>query len=230
MRKQRLKSNVKDCILVFVRSPVVGKVKTRLGKTLSAETVLQIYKAFGKDVTETVKNHAEHIRIYFYPPEGKDAVMSWLGDEFHYLPQRGDHLGDRMQNAFADTFSDGFYRVVLVGTDIPDLPGSIIDQAFKKLSRHPSVVGPAIDGGYYLIGFKKKDFLTRVFDDIPWGTGHVLDKTLSIFKSANHNLHLLKSWQDTDNCEDLEALKKRIDRRETTARHTADILKTIQLR
>ena len=218
------------CAIVFVRSPQIGKVKTRLSKALGEETVLKIYKAFGQDVIETVKKHTDHIRISYHPMGTVDEVREWLGDGFHYMPQQGETLGDRMRNAFTRAFSDGFCRVVLVGTDIPDLPGSIIDEAFSKLSSHPSVIGPALDGGYYLIGFQQKNFLPRAFDNIPWGTQHVLNKTLSVFKRAKQNIHILHSWQDTDDYDDLLALHKRIAEEGTIAHHTAGVLKTVPLR
>jgi len=215
------------CTIIFVRSPQIGKVKTRLSKTLGAETVLKIHKAFGRDIIETVKKHTDHIRISYYPMSAGDKVREWLGDGFHYMPQEGKHLGDRMRNAFTYAFSDGFYRVVLLGTDIPDLPGSIIDEAFSKLSCHPSVIGPALDGGYYLIGFQQEKFFPWAFDNIPWGTQHVLNKTLSVFKEAKQNIHILPSWQDTDDYDDFLALHKRIINEETVAHHTAAALKAI---
>ena len=218
------------CTIIFVRSPQIGKVKTRLSKTFGAETVLKIYKSFVQDVIETVKKHTDHIRISYYPMGAGDEVWEWLGDGFHYMPQEGKHLGDRMRNAFTRAFSDGFYRVVLLGTDIPDLPGSIIDEAFSKLSCHPSVIGPALDGGYYLIGFQQENFIPRAFDNIPWGTQHVLNKTLSVFKEAKQNIHILPSWQDTDDYKDLLALNKRIAEEKTIAHHSAGVLKTILLR
>ena len=216
-----------SCTIIFVRSPQVGKVKTRLSKTLRAETVLKIYKAFGQDVIETVNKHTDHIRICYYPMGAGDEARAWLGDGFHYMPQQGKHLGDRMRNAITDAFSDGFSRVVLLGTDIPDLPESIIDEAFSKLSCHPSVIGPALDGGYYLIGFQEENFFPQAFDNIPWGTEHVLNKTLSIFKEAKQNIHILPSWQDTDDYMDLLALQKRLAERKTIAKHSADVLNSI---
>ena len=215
------------CTIVFVRSPQVGKVKTRLSETLGAETVLKIYKAFGQDVIETVKKHTDHIRISYYPMGAGDEVREWLGDGFHYMPQQGKHLGDRMRNAFTRAFSDGFCRVALLGTDIPDLPGSIIDEAFSKLTGYPSVIGPAFDGGYYLIGFQQGNFLPQAFDHIPWGTQHVLKKTLTVFKSVKQNIHILPNWRDTDDDSDLLALHKRITNEETVAHHTAAVLKSI---
>ncbi len=218
------------CTIIFVRSPQIGKVKTRLSKTLGAETVLKIYKAFGRDVIETVKKHTDHIRISYYPMGAGDEVKEWLGDGFHYMPQEGKHLGDRMRNAFTRAFSDGFCRVVLLGTDIPDLPGSIMDKAFSKLFCHPSVIGPALDGGYYLIGCKEENYLPKAFDNMSWGAQHVLNKTLSVFKEAKQNIHILHSWQDTDDYDDLLALHKRIAEEGTIAHHTAGVLKTVPLR
>ena len=215
------------CTIIFVRSPQIGKENTRLSKTLGAETVLKIYKSFVQDVIETVKKHTDHIRISYYPKSAGDEVREWLGDGFHYMPQEGKHLGDRMRNAFTRAFSDGFYRVVLLGADIPDLPGSIIDEAFSKLSCHPSVIGPALDGGYYLIGFQQEKFFPRAFDNIPWGTQHVLNQSLSVFKAAKQNIHILPSWQDTDDYDDLLALYKRIINEETVAHRTATALKAL---
>ena len=215
---------------MFTRSPEVGKVKTRLSETLGTEVVLEIYKAFGRDVIETVKKHTDHIRISYYPMGTVGEVREWLGEGFNYLPQKGKNLGDRMRNAFTGAFSDGFCRVVLLGTDIPDLPGSIIDEAFSKLSCHPSVIGPALDGGYYLIGFQQENFFPQAFDNMPWGTRHVLNKTLSVFKRVKQNIHILPSWQDTDDYVDLLALHKRITKGKNIAHHSAGVLKAILLK
>ena len=219
-----------ECTIIFVRSPRLGKVKTRLSKTLGAETALKIYKAFGQDVIETVKKHSDRIRIGYHPMGENEAVREWLGDGFQYVPQAGKNLGDRMRNAFKDAFSDGLCRVILLGTDIPDLPGSIINEAFLKLTAHPSVIGPALDGGYYLIGFQKEGFFPGAFENIPWGTEHVLDQTLSAFRTAKRNIHILPTWQDTDDYTDLLALHKRIAKEKTVAHHSAGVLKSVLFR
>ena len=213
--------------MIFIRTPQIGKVKTRLSRTLGVEPVIRIYKSFVRDVIETVEKHTDHIRICYYPMETRDRVRAWLGNAFHYMPQSGENLGDRMRNAFTATFSDGFHRAILLGTDIPDLPGVIIDEAFSELSCHSSVIGPALDGGYYLIGFEQNGFLPQIFDNMPWGTQHVFNNTLSVFKKAKQRVHILPSWQDIDDYSDLLALHKKIINEETIARHTAATLNAI---
>jgi rSAM/selenodomain-associated transferase 1 len=196
-------------VLVFVKLPEAGKVKARLSKDLDENTVCSLYKVFVLDLLDTLKKGNFTFKICFYPPGAEEKVADWLGRDILYIPQAGKDLGDRMKSAFIDIFSRGYSEVLLIGSDIPDLPERIIEEAFEGLKNSEAVVGPAFDGGYYLIGFRKDTFLPEIFQGIHWGTDKVFAKTMEIFKRNNYRVHVLTKWRDVDRIEDLKALFER---------------------
>ena len=180
-------------------------IKSRLSKDLDEDTVLTLYKSFVFDILDTLKEGKYFFKICFYPPESKEKMTGWLGQNLSYMPQRGIDLGERMKNAFIDTFSEGFSRVTLIGSDIPDLRNTILNRAFE-LDKYHAVIGPAADGGYYLIGFKNNTFLPEIFEGIEWGSGTVFVKTIDIFRRDKYLVNILPEWQDIDTLNDLKSL------------------------
>jgi len=200
---------VDNCILIFVKLPEKGSVKTRLAKDMDHGFVQTLYRNFVLDLLETLKKSKWPIIIYFHPPESGAAVSKWLGKNYTYAPQKGVDLGERMKNAFADVFADGFSKAILIGSDLPDLQNNILDMAFNALNVNDIVIGPSTDGGYYLIGFRNKSFLPEVFKGISWSTDTVLKDTLKILKEKNYRAHFLPELRDVDTIEDLKALYER---------------------
>jgi len=194
-----------SCIILFVKSPERGKVKSRLASAIGEDKALDIYRAFIHDITGTLKKGNHPITIAFYPEDSEEAVVKWLGRDFEYLTQKGKDLGERMENAFAHSFSR-YQRVVLIGSDIPDLTSAVMDEAFSALEKKDAVIGPASDGGYYLIGFRKDSFLPDIFHEIVWGADSVYRETLKIFEKAGHRIHILPEWKDVDTLDDLRSL------------------------
>ena len=215
--------------IVFVKAPKVGQVKTRLTKYLSGQIVLDIYKCIAADVIETVRKQVDHIRICYYPAEEKRLVRAWLGDAFEYEPQIGSNLGERMKNAFVSCFKGHCRQAILVGTDIPEISETVIDESFRELNHPVAMIGPTFDGGYYLIGFRKDLFVPQVFEDIPWSTRGVFDSTLSKFKLADCKVHILPKCRDIDTYDDLIGFGKSIKASEHSARHTIACLKSLDL-
>jgi len=123
------------------------------------------------------------------------------------MPQHGRDLGERMKNGFLDGFAKGYKRVVLIGSDIPDLPKNSIEEAFQSLEETDAVIGPAFDGGYYLIGFRQSAFSSQVFEEINWGTATVFDETMKKLKRLRRSVHTLPRLRDIDTVEDLNHLK-----------------------
>jgi rSAM/selenodomain-associated transferase 1 len=197
------------CILVFVKLPEAGKVKARLSEDLDENTACSLYKVFVLDLLDTLKKGHYIVRICFYPPGAEEKLSDWLGKDLFYIPQTGKDLGARMENAFIDIFSQGYSEVLLIGSDLPDLPGRIIEEAFEGLKSNGAVVGPAFDGGYYLIGFRKDTFLPEIFQGIHWGTNTVFAKTMEMFKRSDYRVHVLTKWWDVDGIADLKALFER---------------------
>ena len=133
-------------------------------------------------------------------------MRTWLGVHYCYHSQRGKDLGEKMQNAFADGFAQGITAIAIIGTDCPEIGEKQILAAFEALKTHDMVLGPALDGGYYLIALKQ--VFPELFDDIPWGTGEVLAKTQTIAAKLALKTAYLPKLADIDRPEDLPILKK----------------------
>lgn len=211
-------------ILIFLRAPEPGKVKTRLAKHLGATLALSFYTHFVQDTLETVDALRVPVHIYFYPSTQKDTVISWLGNRYRYWCQSGDTLGQRMASAFVHAFETGVDRAVLIGTDIPDLPGRIIDEALDALGTHDAAIGPSADGGYYLIGFNAKGFLPAIFSGVRWGHPDVFARTMEIFNKHKTSLHRLPLWQDIDEIEDLLSFARRNTENLAAGKNTAGLI------
>ncbi len=220
-------NNKKNCIIIFVKYPELGKVKSRLASDLDEKIVLDIYKNFVIDLLELMNKESFIFKISFYPPETKSKFQSWLGNGFSYLPQQGNDLGEKMKNAFLATFTEGFEKVLIIGSDSPDLKDEIFSSAFQSLDEKDAVIGPTFDGGYYLIGFKKEKFLADIFTGIEWSTETVFQKTKAIFNRYNYHVNLLQKWQDVDTYTDLKALYERNKNTDFNCSKTMDYLKNL---
>lgn len=196
-----------ECVLLFVKVPGKSEVKSRLSKDLGEDLTLLLYENFVFDLVDMLKKRGRCFKICFYPADSLENVQYWLGKEYSYMPQQGKDLGERMKNAFFDAFSDGFEKVILIGSDIPDLTNSLIDEAFAFTD--DAVIGPALDGGYYLIGFRKNKLLPQIFEGIHWGSGSVFEKTMEIFKTFNCKVSIAPERSDVDVLDDLKALVER---------------------
>jgi len=195
----------RQCLLLFLKYPERGKVKSRLAKDLNKDITLLLYKNFILDLLDTLKRARFRVKICFHPPDSQEKVIDWLGNGYVYMPQKGKDLGERMKNAFTAAYSEGFSKAVLIGSDIPDLNDTVLDEACE-CDDHDAVIGPASDGGYYLIGFKNNTFLPEIFEGIQWGRGTVFKKTIEILKRNNCRVHILPEWQDIDRLDDLRVL------------------------
>ena len=196
------------CLVMFVRFPEQGQVKSRLAKDLGEEAATNLYRCFVEDLLERFSKEACRLRIAFCPAEKEREMREMLGDEFCYIPQMGEDLGERMKLAFLRCFSEGARSVVLIGSDIPDLPARIVDGAFRALDKYEAVIGPSVDGGYYLLGFKEDTFCGDVFRGLPWGAETVFQETMSILHMAGALVHVLPVWRDIDKQEDIAAVIK----------------------
>ena len=206
--------NQETCILLFVKYPEKGKVKLRLSVDINEDIVQELYRCFVQDTLTLVKKIDAQLFICFFPIEAQKKFQKWLGSTLLFLPQNGVDLGERMKNCFADVFTKGFQRAILIGSDSPDLLKKYIKQAFTILQTRDVVLGPTIDGGYYLIGFNTNAFTPNVFEDISWGNQTVFQETIMKIKQAHCSLGLLPIWSDVDTIADLKHL---IQRAENTA-------------
>lgn len=186
-----------------------GKVKTRLNEFYDSETVLHLYKAMVEDMLRQLRNQtAFDLFLYFTPKEKEQTVLDWLGNSWRLIPQTGGNLGERMAAAINDRLENGFNKVVLIGSDIPEISSQLILDAFAELETNDVVIGPAADGGYYLIGMKH--CYKSIFENIDWSTRSVYNETLTRFSSLNLDVAKMKRLSDVDTSEDLDSLNARL--------------------
>ena len=216
-------------IILFVKVPAGSQVKTRLAAALGENAALELYRRFVQDILDTLAQTGIPVMICYYPPDSPNAVAAWLGPGQQYLPQEGRDVGERMENAFRNAFTRGFSRVVLIGSDIPDVPVPLIKEALAALRMHDAVIGPARDGGYYLIGFRGDTFFPGAFSGIAWSTDTVFRSTMQAFGKAGQRVHDLPPWQDVDTIEDLKDLAERSRRSAFSSSRTMSFLAGLKL-
>jgi rSAM/selenodomain-associated transferase 1 len=218
-----------NCIIVFVKAPVLGMVKTRLAQRLADHVVVALYRSFVLDTLKTVACCNQPVRVFFTPPGARSELQQWLGGRLDYCAQEGEGLGEKMAAAFETSFAAGYRRVVLIGTDFPDLPSRIVADALDTLRSKDVVLGPANDGGYYLIGLNLDTFSPDLFRGIAWSTDQVFDLTVSRCRDAGLTVHTLPQWRDVDTFEDLADLAVSLSEDRTRAVHTFDYMQSIGL-
>lgn len=198
---------MRDCLLYFVRYPEPGRVKTRLARASSPERAAAFYAAMAEDLLARLAGGiGADVAVCFTPSSRGPEVRAWLGPERTFLAQRGKGLGERMANAFADAFSRGYDRVVLTGSDIPGLTPCIVSEAFGSLTPGRAVLGPARDGGYYLVGFHRDGFAPEVFEESAWGGAGVYARAVERLASAGKAVAALEPLADVDTVDDLRAM------------------------
>jgi hypothetical protein len=190
-------------LLFFIKDPGKGRVKTRLASAIGDKMAVKLYRRFLLEMLFTLNRGTFLFYLCYSPENSLDNLKDWLGDHYLYMSQGGENLGEKMKNGFVEAFSMSFKRVVLIGSDIPDLPLEFIEEAFTSLREKDVVIGPSFDGGYYLIGFKDKTFSPRVFDGIHWSTESVFEKTLKVLTQEGLTVHTLQPLRDIDTVEDL---------------------------
>jgi len=199
-----MEKNNDNAVILFARDPILGQVKTRLNSLLDNETILKLYTCFLEDSLakiQQVGNADCFVGISHAKNSGFFNTLKSSG--MTLFSQQGKDLGGKMRQAFIDRFMQGYNKVVIIGSDSPSLPVSYIDKALD--SEKDLVLGPSIDGGYYLIAMKGKAF--DVFSGVDWGTDKVLRETLQLVKEGGFSFDLLPVWYDVDLPEDLKFLK-----------------------
>ena len=193
-----------SCIIFFVKYPVKGKIKTRLAKTLDDNFVIGLYKCFVTDILSILIRSGFDFKVYFDPPGFLIKIKKWLGDNYTYVQQHGSNLGERMSNAFMDVFRDDYNKAIIIGSDMPCFSNNFFTGVFEKLDQNDAVIGPSMDGGYYLLGFKKNTFLKEVFCNIQWSTDIVFNSTMKKFQKNRYKVNILKTMNDIDTVDDLK--------------------------
>ncbi len=213
-------------VIVFLKAPEKGRVKTRLCQDLDDGFGLKLYQAFVLD-TLCVVAPFNHTFVFFQPPGKDKEIKKWLGPEHTYVAQQGENLGRKMAHAFETVFGMGFNQALLIGTDIPEITTDILAKAVQCLLDKKAVIGPAGDGGYYLIGFEKTGFSNDFFKDITWSGPTVFDQTTSAFNNCLLEYTCLPVLDDIDTVHDLNRLKHRMAAGQTIGTHTAKVLQSL---
>lgn len=196
-------------ILFFLKAPVRGAVKSRLAAVLGEDAALELYRNFVLDMLDTIGRSGLPCRVCYHPPDAGESVAAWLGRHRSYQAQAGNDVGERMERAFRSAFAEGVQRAVLIGSDIPDITPEILAGAVGQLAKNDAVLGPAQDGGYYLIGFRRDRFVPAVFHGMPWSTDSVFMRTMRTFDREGRRAQVLPAWRDVDTAEDLRDLMAR---------------------
>ncbi len=186
---------------IFVKNPVAGQTKTRLAAGIGHDLALEAYRRLLFRMRNLSKELASTIRIEVWYGNDIPSADLWAETGWPRLEQQGQDLGARMQNALELAFRQGARKVVLVGSDLPHLELKHLTDAFAALDTTPAVVGPATDGGYYLIGLTQ--MVPRLFDNIAWSTGEVLSSTRARLQDAGFAWQELPALNDLDTIEDL---------------------------
>jgi uncharacterized protein len=201
--------NFKKHLIVFTRYPEPGTTKTRLIPLLGAEGAADLQRKMTEHTLSQVKRLSTQRELSVeirYEGGDKHLMQTWLGQDFEYRAQDSGDLGRRMKRSLEDAFGAGATTAVIIGTDIPDITEGIIQKAFDVLQQKNMALGPAKDGGYYLIGLQKNSLTKAIpdlFSGINWGAGDVLEKTIKIATHSGLSFTLLDVLQDIDHPEDL---------------------------
>jgi uncharacterized protein len=191
--------NSERALMIFVKNPVHGKVKTRLAKTIGEQKALAIYN-YLLEYTFKLTRDTDCHKVVFYS-DFVDNNDIWDEAVFHKKIQSGRDLGEKMKNAFTTMLGHGFKKVVIIGSDCPEIRPALIDEAFGMLDYTDVVIGPATDGGYYLLGLKQMH--DALFEKKSWSTPILLNETIGELKTRSVPFSLLPELSDVDEEKDM---------------------------
>jgi len=196
-----------DVLGVFVKHPVPGQVKTRLATALGEQRAAELYASFLADIVARFRTVGGR-RLLCYTPNDQDAVDYFLPlaqQDYELWPQPDGPLGVRMTAFFDEFLGAASGRAVIIGSDSPTLPRELVDQAYERLGEQDCVLGPAVDGGYYLVG--QRVCSRPIFESVVWSSPQALEQTVAQIAATGARLGLLQPWYDIDTPEDLEFLR-----------------------
>ena len=189
-------------LLIFLKYPAAGTVKTRLAAALGEHAAAALYRLCAELTLERLRPLLEEATLYLDPPDALDRASAWLGPAWMVRPQRGRTLGERLIHATGEAFAAGARRVVVIGTDSPWLRPAQIDAAFGALDEAQLVVGPTDDGGYYAIGLSQP--APALFEQVAWSSSRVFAQTLERASALGLCVRVLDRGYDLDYAGDVE--------------------------
>ncbi len=192
-----------DALIVFVRFPSPGKVKTRLAQSIGNEQATEFYYTCADAILREISRLTGEVERYIFYSDKIDEnkIKRWIGPEFHFMLQEGDTLGQRLENALNNVFGNGAHKAMVIASDVPDLSVDILNEAMQALDKSDIVIGPCYDGGYYLIGMKR--LYPELFQGISWSTPKVYRQTLDIINEKMLTVYQLQTLIDIDSQTDL---------------------------
>ena len=188
-------SNAEHRLVVFLKAPRPGLVKTRLAQTIGAEAASAAYRRLVERVLGQLSS-LPSVELRFAPDEARSEILPWLQPGWHAAPQGRGDLGERLSRAFAEAFAAGAARVVVIGSDCPEVTAADVQAAWAALAQHDLVLGPAMDGGYWLMGLRAPE--PRLFAGLQWSTSRVRQETLERAEAAGLSHVLLRPLHDVD--------------------------------
>jgi rSAM/selenodomain-associated transferase 1 len=194
-----------NALLVVAKRPFPGHTKTRLSPPLSPRDAADLYEHFLRDTLDIIRLVPEVQPIIAYLPQGEESYFRSLAPDFALLPQRGDNLGARLDNALTHCLMDGYQKAVIMDSDSPTLPAAYLLQAFTALDEADVVLGPCADGGYYLIGLNHPQ--PRLLREVQMSTPHVIRDTLILAAEEGLTVTQLPLWYDVDTAVELDRLQ-----------------------
>ena len=190
--------STKSALIVFIRNPVISRVKTRIALTHGAEMALQIYE----QLLEITRLHTSSLQIDKYLFYSESILNdNWSNEIYHKRTQSGNDLGERMKNAFTDILKK-HDNAIIIGSDCPYITSELIQTGFAEWENKEVVIGPAIDGGYYLLGMST--LLPFLFDNMPWSTDQLTNQTIKILNQNHCGYAILPKLNDVDEYLDWE--------------------------
>ena len=188
-------------LLMFLKYPIPGTVKTRLAASVGDDAASDISRLCTELILERLASFRRDAVLCVHPPEALERTQVWLGSEWSRRPQQGDTLGERLVEAMGHAFAQGATRVVAIGSDSPWLEPHDVETAFDVLERVPVTIGPTEDGGYYLIGLSQP--VPALFEGIAWSTATVYQETITKARALGLRVHALPLGYDVDRLEDV---------------------------
>lgn len=186
-------------LIIFVRNPVLGQVKSRLAKDIGAKSALELYRQMVFHTRNITSKLAVNKAVYYSDFVSRRDI--WSQKSYSKWLQSGQDLGMRMHNSFKQCFAKGAQKVIIIGSDCVQLRTNIIEEAFNSLTNKDVVIGPSFDGGYYLLGMKQ--FFLHFFVNKQWGTDSVFSDTIADMISLDLSIHILPRLLDIDTVDDL---------------------------
>jgi len=215
---------MKDCLIVFVKEPEAGKVKTRLQRYLSPGMCIKLYKAFLKDTLELVRAIKCSDKVLAYESSAPaPKYLKKIAQDFLFHKQEGRNLGEKMYRAFRFAKRNKCGNTIIIGSDSPHLPAKYIEEAYRRLVKNDIILGPSYDGGYYLVGLKEP--CLGIFKGVQWSSETVLEDTVKNARFLSKKVSVLKKWYDVDDYVGLNLLKEDLKKDKKAAPWTRKLLK-----